>query len=129
VILKRCPSYQCDERFLGAAVRLSVAAHQWLPHILAYSHLAPILVDNHLAPSNQESSYRPHPMSLPETPSCPAEDSDFQSVFNEAVKEYNKKTNGDITSDPLLVQLRSCTSVDGIRCVSPERRGSQSTSV
>ncbi|KAH9957056.1 hypothetical protein BGW80DRAFT_231284 [Lactifluus volemus] len=77
--------------------------------------------DNHLAPSNQESSYRTpprsSPMSLPETPSTPAENSDFQSIFDEAVKEYNKKTNGNITSDPLLVELGSCTSVDDVLAV------------
>jgi hypothetical protein len=50
-------------------------------------------------------------------PPCPAENSDFQSIFNEAVKEYNKKNNGDITSDPLLVQLGSCTSADDILAV------------
>jgi hypothetical protein len=56
-------------------------------------------------------------MSLPETPSAPAENSEFQSIFDEAVKEYNKKTNGNITSDPLLVELGSCTSVDDILAV------------
>ncbi|KAH9963673.1 hypothetical protein BGW80DRAFT_1542385 [Lactifluus volemus] len=56
-------------------------------------------------------------MSLPETPSAPAENSDFQSIFDEAVKEYNKKTNGNIISDPLLVELGSCTSVDDILAV------------
>jgi hypothetical protein len=53
-------------------------------------------------------------MSLPETPSAPGESSNFQSIFDEAVKEYNKKTNGNITSHPLLVDLGSCTSVDDI---------------
>jgi hypothetical protein len=56
-------------------------------------------------------------MSLPETPSAPAENSDFQYIFDEAVKEYNKKTKGNITSDPLLVELGSCTSVDDILAV------------
>jgi hypothetical protein len=64
---------------------------------------------------------RPHPhsspMSLPETPSAPTENSDFQDIFVEAVKQYNKKTNGNITSNPLLVELGSCTSVDDILTV------------
>ncbi|KAH9974566.1 hypothetical protein BGW80DRAFT_147383 [Lactifluus volemus] len=54
-------------------------------------------------------------MSLPENPSvAPAENSEFQSIFDEAVKEYNKKTDGNITSHPLLVDLGSCISVDDI---------------
>ncbi|KAH9974562.1 hypothetical protein BGW80DRAFT_147174 [Lactifluus volemus] len=81
-------------------------------------HVCPCYMkDSHLACSNQESSYRRHPMLLPETPSAPADNSDFQSIFDEAVKEYNKKTNGNITSDPLLVELGSCTSVDDILAV------------
>jgi hypothetical protein len=56
-------------------------------------------------------------MSLPETPTSPAENSDFQYIFDEAVKQYNKKTKGNITSDPLLVELGSCTCVDDILAV------------
>jgi hypothetical protein len=56
-------------------------------------------------------------MSLFVTPSASAESSDFQYIFDEAVKQYNEKTNGNITSDPLLVELGSCTSVEDILAV------------
>jgi hypothetical protein len=56
-------------------------------------------------------------MSLPEIPFVSTENSDFQYIFDEAVKQYNEKTNRNITSDPLLVELGSCTSVEDILAV------------
>jgi hypothetical protein len=56
-------------------------------------------------------------MPLPKIPSAPAENSDFHSIFDEAVKAYVKKTKENITSHPLLVELGSCSSVDDILTV------------
>jgi hypothetical protein len=62
-------------------------------------------------------------MSLPNPPSAPAMNPNLQSVFDEAVKVYDKKTKGNITSHPLLAELRSCKTVDGILAVIHRRDG------
>jgi hypothetical protein len=41
----------------------------------------------------------------------------FQLLFNEALKEYRKKTGKDITAHPLAEEIKSCDSPDAILAV------------
>jgi hypothetical protein len=58
---------------------------------------------------------------MSQTPSATAEDLNFQSIFNDAVKAYNQKTKRNITEDPLLAELRPCTSGNDILTVLHQR--------
>ena len=40
--------------------------------------------------------------------------SSFQSIFNAALKAYQKKTNSDLLAHPLAAQLQACSSPDDI---------------
>ena len=46
--------------------------------------------------------------------SNPPLNSQFQAIFDAALKEYSKKTGKDIVTDPITVKLRSCTSPDAV---------------
>ena len=41
----------------------------------------------------------------------------FQSIFNEAVEEYKRKTGKDITTHPLAEEIKGCVSPDAILTV------------
>lgn len=40
--------------------------------------------------------------------------SQFQSIFDAALKEYSQKTGKDIVTDPITARLRCCTSPDAV---------------
>jgi len=40
--------------------------------------------------------------------------SNFQSIFNAALKAYEKKTKSDLLAHPLAAQLQACSSPDDI---------------
>ena len=48
---------------------------------------------------------------LPETPST----SNYQVIFDNALKAYKNKTGKDLASDPLTRKLESCNSPDTVR--------------
>ena len=49
-------------------------------------------------------------LNLQESPSTP----NFQPIFNDALKEYRKKTGKDLTTHPLAEEIKSCGSPDAI---------------
>ena len=50
-------------------------------------------------------------------PSTSTSHSNFASIFNAALKSYQRKTNNDLTSHPLLPLLQSCDSPEAILAV------------
>jgi hypothetical protein len=58
---------------------------------------------------------------MTQAPSTTTEDVSFQALFNDAMKAYNQKTNGNITSDPLFTELGPCTSANEILAVLHQR--------
>jgi hypothetical protein len=56
-------------------------------------------------------------------PSAPASNSssNFQSIFNAAVKAYEKKTKKDLLAHPLAAQLQACKSPSDILSVLQEK--------
>jgi uncharacterized protein YwlG (UPF0340 family) len=43
-----------------------------------------------------------------------ASSSQFQAIFNAALKEYSQKTGKDIVTDPITAKLQCCTSPDAV---------------
>jgi hypothetical protein len=56
---------------------------------------------------------------MSQTPSAPAStsSSNFQSIFNAALKAYAKKTKTDLLAHPLAAQLKACNSSGDILAV------------
>jgi hypothetical protein len=44
----------------------------------------------------------------------PLNTSQFQAIFNAALKEYSQKTGKDIVTDPITAKLRCCSSPDAV---------------
>jgi len=59
------------------------------------------------------------PMS--QAPSTPTSSSNFQSIFNAALKAYEKKTKKDLLAHPLAAQLQACNSPADILAVLQDR--------
>ena len=51
---------------------------------------------------------------MSQIPSTTASSPSFETIFKEALKEYEKKTKKDIASHPLAAQLKSCDSPSAI---------------
>ena len=47
---------------------------------------------------------------MPQIPSSSTSTSNFESVFNAAIKAYEKKTKKDLLAHPLAAQLQACNS-------------------
>ena len=45
----------------------------------------------------------------------------FQSIFNNALKAYEKRTKSDLLAHPLVVQLEDCKSLDAILAVTHQQ--------
>ncbi|KAI9442864.1 hypothetical protein BJY52DRAFT_1420907 [Lactarius psammicola] len=52
----------------------------------------------------------PAPSSSSRTPATTASSSNFNVIFEKALKEYRKKTKQDLTAHPLAIQLQACDS-------------------
>jgi 2C-methyl-D-erythritol 2,4-cyclodiphosphate synthase len=50
----------------------------------------------------------------PTKPTALCSSSNFQTVFNTALKEYEKRTKKDLLAHPLAAQLQSCYSITAI---------------
>ena len=50
---------------------------------------------------------------IPSTSSSP----NFQLIFNNALKAYEKRTKSDLLAHPLVAQLQDCSSLDAILAV------------
>jgi hypothetical protein len=48
------------------------------------------------------------------TPPSSTSSSQFQAIFNAALKEYSQKTGKDIVTDPITAKLRCCSSPDAV---------------
>ena len=48
------------------------------------------------------------------TSSLNASSSQFQSIFDAALKEYSQKTGKDIVTDPITAKLQCCSSPDAV---------------
>ena len=54
---------------------------------------------------------------MPQTPAESSVRANYQSIFDKALQEYNKKTRKDLPSNPLFHRLRSCDSPDEITAI------------
>ena len=57
------------------------------------------------------------PMSLAHSQNTPSSSSQFQQIFNSALKAYEKRTKKDLLLHPLAAQLQACDSPDAILAV------------
>ena len=90
----------------------------WQPHDRYGYGLGRLLID---APV-QRPSITGHPPHSPQAimsspPSQSTSRSNFDSIFNSALRAYNKKTGKDIASHPLATELQSCDSPDAILAI------------
>jgi hypothetical protein len=51
---------------------------------------------------------------MSETPSATASSSNYQSIFENSLEAYRRKTKKDIRSHPLLAKLQTCNSPDAV---------------
>ncbi len=58
---------------------------------------------------------------MSQVPSTPTSSSNFQSIFNAALKAYEKKTKNDLLAHPLAAQLQACNSPADILAVLQDR--------
>ena len=54
---------------------------------------------------------------MSQIPSTTASSPSFETIFKEALEEYEKKTKKDIASHPLATQLKSCDSPSAILAI------------
>ena len=54
---------------------------------------------------------------MSQIPSTTASSPSFETIFKEALEEYEKKTKKDIASHPLAAQLKSCDSASAILAI------------
>ena len=57
----------------------------------------------------------------PTPPTASTSQSNFASIFNAALESYKRKTKNDLASHPLLPNLQSCQSADGVLTVLREQ--------
>ena len=55
------------------------------------------------------------------SPSASSSSSNFQSIFNAALKAYEKKTKKDLLAHPLAAQLQACKSTGDILAILQEK--------
>ena len=58
---------------------------------------------------------------MSQTPTATASTSNYQVIFDNALKAYKKKTKKDIRSHPLLPKLQACNSPDAVLAVLQEQ--------
>src|SRR5579863_5697004 len=51
---------------------------------------------------------------MSQTPTATTSSSNYQSIFNNAIEAYKKKTKKDLRSHPLLDKLQNCDSPDAV---------------
>ena len=54
------------------------------------------------------------PSNMSQTPTATTSTSNYQTIFDNAVKAYKKKTKKDLCSHPLLDKLQNCDSPDAV---------------
>ena len=54
---------------------------------------------------------------MSQIPPNSASNTSFETIFKEALEEYEKKTKNDIASHPLAAQLKSCDSPSAILAI------------
>ena len=77
-----------------------------------------------LAPINlsRDMSHQPSTSSnMSQKPTASTSSSNYQSIFDNAIDAYKKKTNKDLRSHPLLAKLQTCDSPDAIVTVLREQ--------
>ena len=65
---------------------------------------------------------------MSQTPTASASSQNYESIFDNALKVYRKKTRVDLRSEPLLTKLQTCNSPDAVLTVLRERISDQSCS-
>ncbi|KAF8494335.1 hypothetical protein F5888DRAFT_1636058 [Russula emetica] len=78
------------------------------PLLLTY----PITCENHHHPLHSLMSH-----AIPSTSSSP----NFQLIFNNALKAYEKRTKSDLLAHPLVAQLQDCNSLSAILAVTHQQ--------
>jgi len=58
---------------------------------------------------------------MSQTPTATTSTSNYQVIFDNALKAYKKKTKKDIRSHPLLPKLQACNSPDAVLAVLQEQ--------
>jgi hypothetical protein len=91
----------CDDRLLGRKLgRLLID-----PPFVSFTH-------------HRLSLSSPHSRSIMSAgPSTSTSNSNFASIFNAALKSYERKTKKDLTEHPLLPSLQSCDSPEAVLAV------------
>ena len=72
-----------------------------------------ILVPIHLPKDASHQSSIP-PSNMSQTPIATTSSSNYQSIFDNAVEAYKKKTKNDLRSHPLLDKLQNCDSPNAV---------------
>jgi len=63
----------------------------------------------------EDASHQPSIQSnMSQTPTATTSSSNYQSIFDNAIQAYNKKTKKDLRSHPLLDKLQNCDSPDAV---------------
>ena len=62
-------------------------------------------------------SQSPASSSMVKTPATAASASNFNAIFEKALKAYTKKTKQDLTANPLATQLQECNSPEAIMTI------------
>jgi hypothetical protein len=58
---------------------------------------------------------------MSQTPTASASSQNYQSIFDNALEAYKKKTKKDLRSHPLLAKLQTCSSPDAVLTVLREQ--------
>ncbi|KAI0255523.1 hypothetical protein BJV78DRAFT_680818 [Lactifluus subvellereus] len=91
--------------------------HIWL--YLCVHEASQINTANLLSPT-KSSQREPAPYNLPYVPHSPhdtSSSSNFRSIFDAALKDYQKKTKNDLLAHQLTAELKSCESATAILAV------------
>jgi len=58
---------------------------------------------------------------MSQTPTATSSTSNYQSIFDNALEAYKKKTKKDLLSHPLLAKLQTCNSPDAVLTILREQ--------
>lgn len=72
------------------------------------------LVHPFALPFQGMSYYPPSVATMSQSPPVISSNSNYRLIFDNALSAYKKETGKDLTSDPLLLRLRSCNSPDAV---------------
>jgi len=73
-------------------------------------------------PLLEDASHQPSiPSNMSQNPTATTSSSNYQSIFDNAIEAYKKKTKKDLRSHPLLDKLQNCDSPDAVLSILHEQ--------